>query len=220
MPDQNPNDWPAVFAALVGAFPRLDRRVLEVFLEELFRWNAQLGLVSKRDTPAVVGRLVEQSVHLWDFVVEALPPETAPLGDVADIGSGAGFPGLVWKMLDPALHVELVERKERKIAFLERVIARTALPRVTATAADLRDLARREDRKGSLDLAVMIAVTDPKDLAAPVERLLRVPGFFCFVRGREQTTPGERLGGTSLRRKTERETIHGRFFLYEMTPTG
>jgi 16S rRNA (guanine527-N7)-methyltransferase len=219
MPDPNANDWSTVLASLAGAFPRLDRRVLEVFLEELFRWNPQLGLVSKRDTPAVVSRLVEQSVHLWDFIVEATPPEAARLCDVADIGSGAGFPGLVWKMLDPALQVELIERKERKVAFLERVIARTALPRVTATAADLRDLARREDRKGSLDLAVMIAVTDPENLAAPVERLLRTRGFFCFVRGREQTTPGEQLEGTALCRKAVRETAHGRFFLYETTPT-
>jgi len=208
-----------VLASVGGAFPRLDRRVLEVFLEELFRWNPQLGLVSKRETPAVVGRLFEQSVHLWDFVVESLPAETAPLRDVVDIGSGAGFPGLVWKMLDPALQVELVERKQRKIAFLERVIARTALSGVTATAVDLRDLARREDRKGSLDLAVMIAVTAPEDLAVSVERLLRPHGFFCFVRGREQTAPGVRLGGTALRRRTEREATHGRLFLYEMTPT-
>jgi len=219
MPDPNANDWSTVLASVAGAFPRLDRRVLEVFLEELFRWNPQLGLVSKRDTPVVVGRLIEQSVRLWDFIVEATPPEAARLRDVADIGSGAGFPGLVWKMLDSELQVELVERKERKIAFLERVIARTALPRVTVTAMDLRDLARREDRKGSLDLAVMIAVTDPEDLAAPVERLLRAHGFFCFLRGRDQTVPGEQLGRTALRRKTERETTHGRFFLYEMTPT-
>jgi len=204
-----------VLAAVTELAPRFDAGALGVYLEELFRWNPRLGLVSKQDTPVVVARLLRQSVALWDFVDGAGASSNAQIRSVVDIGSGAGFPGLVWSMLNPELSVELVERKDRKVAFLERVIARTANTRVTATAEDLRDFARRAERRASFDLAVMIAVADPADLAGLVEPLLRTPGLYCVVRGREQTDPGDRLGETTLFRRTTRETPYGRFLLYD-----
>jgi 16S rRNA (guanine527-N7)-methyltransferase len=216
MTNPNSNDVPAVLAAVDDLVPRFDERILGLYIEELVRWNPQLGLVSKRDTPQVVARLLRESVSLWDFVIEAAAPSGEKISRVVDIGSGAGFPGLVWSMLDPALSVELLERKDRKVAFLERVIARTASDRVGATAEDLRVFARRTDRMGSFDLAVMIGVADPSGLAASVEALLRVPGYFCAVRGRKQTDSGERLGNTAFRRTAVRETPDGQFLLYEL----
>jgi 16S rRNA (guanine527-N7)-methyltransferase len=218
MSGQSDNEVSDALASVADLVPRLDPRTLGVYLEELFRWTPQLGLVSKRDTPLVAVRLIRQSVALWDFVAETATPANQPIRRVVDIGSGAGFPGFVWAMLDPGLFVELVERKERKVAFLERVIVRTGLACVTATAADLRELARRGDRSRSFDLAVMMAVADPKDLAGHVERLLKTPGFFCVVRGRGQDDPGERLDRTGLHRVSALDTPGGRFLLYEVSP--
>jgi len=216
MTNPKSNDISEVLAAVDDLVPRLDAHTLGLYVEELVRWNPRLGLVSKKDTSQVIVRLVRESVSLWDFVTEAVAPSSGAIHRVLDIGSGAGFPGLVWSMLDPSLSVELLERKDRKVAFLERVVARTANARVEATAEDLRDFARRTDRKASFDLAVMIAVADPADLAASVEPLLRAAGFFCVVRGRERTAPGERLGVTELFCKSARETPDGRFLLYEL----
>ena len=216
MTNPKTNDISAVLAAVDDLVPRLDATTLGLYVEELVRWNPRLGLVSKRDTPQVIARLFRESVSLWDFVTEAAAPSSGAIRRVLDIGSGAGFPGLVWSMLEPSLSVELLERKERKVAFLDRVIARTSNARVEATAEDLRDFARRTDRTASFDLAVMMAVADPADLAASVEPLLRAPGFFCVVRGREQADPGERLGATELFRKSARETPDGRYLLYEL----
>jgi 16S rRNA (guanine527-N7)-methyltransferase len=210
------NDVSAVLAAVDDLVPRVDTRTLELYVEEIVRWNPQLGLVSKRNTPQVIARLFRESVALWDFVTAAAAPAGEAIGRVVDIGSGAGFPGLVWSMLDPGLSVELLERRARKVTFLDRVIARSANARVEATAEDLRDFARRTDSKASFDLAVMMAVADPADIAASVESLLRTSGFFCVVRGREQTDPGERLGVTKLFRKSAQETPNGRFLLYEL----
>jgi 16S rRNA (guanine527-N7)-methyltransferase len=216
MSNPNDKDVSAVLAAVEDLVPRFDARILGVYMEELLRWNSQLGLVSKRDTPQVIARLLRESISLWDFVTEAASPMRGAIRRVVDIGSGAGFPGLVWSMLDPSLSIQLLERRERKVVFLDRVIARTANTRAETAAEELRDFARRTDRKASFDLAVMIAVADPADLAASVEPLLRAPGFFCVVRGREQPDPGERLGLTKLFRKSAKETSDGRFLLYEL----
>jgi 16S rRNA (guanine527-N7)-methyltransferase len=201
-------------AASAGVLPRVDRNALTVFLEEIFRWNSQLGVVSKRETPAVVARLLDESVRLWDFIDAAVQRgEAPPLRDVIDIGSGAGFPGIVWKLLVPSLRVTLVERKERKVAFLERVIARMGLAEVTAVAADIIDLARGERFARSADIVVMMAVGDPVDFAETVGRLLREPGYFCCVRAREQEFARGKMGRW-LECEGSVEMEHGRFVLY------
>jgi 16S rRNA (guanine527-N7)-methyltransferase len=222
MTNPSNNDVAAVLAAAADLAPRFDGRALRIYVEELVRWNPQLGLVSKRETPRVVARLLRESVSLWDFVAAALSSPGGAVRRVVDIGSGAGFPGLVWSGLDPSLSVELLERKDRKVTFLERVIARTAALdvalNVTATAQDLREFARRADRRASFDLAVMMAVADPTGFAASVATLVRVPGYFCVVRGRDQVDPGDRLGSSGFRRTAMRDTPDGRFLLYEIQP--
>jgi 16S rRNA (guanine527-N7)-methyltransferase len=211
-------DVSTVLAGIGEAQTRLDPAVLPRFLEELFRWNRQLGLVSKQDSPGVVIRLVRQSVALWDFVCDALgEARLQAIERIVDIGSGGGFPGLVWKMLSPSREFLLIERKARKVAFLERVIVLTSLENVSAVAADVREVARREAYGGRFDLAVMAAVTAPSEVAASVERLLRTPGYFCTVRGRDQEIPEEHLG-RRLALLARSDTPTGRFVVYEMTP--
>jgi 16S rRNA G527 N7-methylase RsmG len=111
MPTEHSDDVSEVLAATTDVRSRVDLSVLRSFLEELFRWNSQLGLVSKRDTPVVVVRLISQSVRLWDFVRESLAAERfAGVHRVVDVGSGGGFPGMIWKMLSPEREFLLIER--------------------------------------------------------------------------------------------------------------
>jgi 16S rRNA (guanine527-N7)-methyltransferase len=209
------DDVSGVLAATADVQSRVDPVVLRSFLEELFLWNPQLGLVSKREPVAVVVRLIRESVLLWDFVGQTLTGEQmAGIRRVLDVGSGAGFPGMVWRMLSPDREFLLIERKERKATFLERVIARTHLSGITAEGADLRELVRREDRRNAFDLAVMMAVADPAEVVAPIERILRTPGYFCTVRGRDQKSPGQRLG-KRLHMFAHTDTRDGRFFIYQ-----
>lgn len=209
-----------MLAAVAGAIPRLPRDTLTIYLEEILRWNPQLGLVSKRDARAVLKRLLDESIRLWDFIAEAVGTERATeLRDVIDVGSGAGFPGIVWKMLVPALHLTLVERKLRKATFLDGVIARTGLSDVVTEAVDIRDFSRLEDRQQSADLVVMMAVGDPADFAGPVLRLLRTPGYFCCVRARERDFSRQRLGQV-LECVQWKDTELGRFVLYRTSATG
>ncbi len=212
------DDVSRVLAALAGTSHRLDERAFRLYVADLLAWNRDIPLVSRRDTPAVVTRLVERSIRLWDFVCGAVGSERmASLRRVVDIGTGAGFPGFVWKMLAPELDIVLVERRERKIAFLERVIARTGAANISAIAADLSEFARCESHEHAFDLAVMMAVAAPEDVAEPIERILRVPGYFCVVRGREQESPQGRLG-RSLQEIARSDTSEGRFLLYTSTP--
>jgi 16S rRNA (guanine527-N7)-methyltransferase len=87
---------------------------------ELARWNRTLSLIG----PGTAGDFV---VRHYGESLAALPlvPEE---GELVDLGSGAGFPGLVIAAARPRLAVTLVEARERKWSFLRAAARRAALP--------------------------------------------------------------------------------------------
>ena len=104
-------------AALSRAFdvPRETCERLEAYIALLTRWNARINLVAPATIEAVWTRHVADSAQLFD-----LAPASA--SSWIDLGSGAGFPGLVVAALaadkQPGRHVTLVESDTRKAAFL------------------------------------------------------------------------------------------------------
>jgi 16S rRNA (guanine527-N7)-methyltransferase len=92
---------------------------MEQYLEILLDWNTRLNLSAVRDPGEVLIK------HFLDSlaILRHLPPE-APL---LDIGTGAGFPGLVVKILRPDQPVTLAESRAKKVGFLEHVRRTLAL---------------------------------------------------------------------------------------------
>lgn len=116
---------PAFGAALASLSPEpLDERTvaaLHAHYEELGRWNRRLSLIGPGTADEILARHYGESLA-------ALP--LVPLGARAalDIGSGAGFPGLVVAAARPGLALTLVEARERKWSFLLAAARRAALP--------------------------------------------------------------------------------------------
>ena len=86
---------------------------------ELRRWNPRLSLVG----PGTAERAVER--HYGEAL--AALPLLAAAATLLDVGSGAGFPGLVLAAVRPDLAVTLVESRERKWAFLQAAARRAGL---------------------------------------------------------------------------------------------
>ena len=88
---------------------------------ELSLWNQRLSLIG----PGTAGEIVERH---YGEALAALPllPQTARRG--LDIGSGAGFPGLVLAAVRRDLQMTLAEAQERKWAFLQAAARRASLP--------------------------------------------------------------------------------------------
>jgi 16S rRNA (guanine527-N7)-methyltransferase len=93
---------------------------LYAFYKELARWNEKLNLIG----PGTAGEILAR--HFGESLA-ALPllPARARVG--LDLGSGAGFPGLVLAAARPGLEMTLVEARERKWAFLLAASRRAAL---------------------------------------------------------------------------------------------
>jgi 16S rRNA (guanine527-N7)-methyltransferase len=88
--------------------------------EELRRWSGRLSLVG----PGTAAEAVER--HFGESLA-ALPFLPKPEGRLVDLGSGAGFPGLVLAAARPEWKVTLVEAQERKWAFLQAAGRRAGL---------------------------------------------------------------------------------------------
>jgi len=97
----------------------LDRDALEgfmVYLTELRRWGAKMNLTGRVTDRGVVTRHFLDSLSLLPVI------RSLGCGKILDMGSGAGFPGLVLKIAEPSLEVTLLDSREKRVFFLRHVI--------------------------------------------------------------------------------------------------
>lgn len=151
---------------------QIDR--LEAHYRLLVRWNAKLNLTRIECEDQAAKLHYCESLYLGT----KLPP--GPLR-IADIGSGAGFPGVPLSILRPECHITLVESHQRKAVFL-RESARE-LSNVTVFSGRAEEVSER------FDWIVSRAVR-PADVLA-----LRLEAKFALLVGPEDA---QKLGGVAL----------------------
>jgi 16S rRNA (guanine527-N7)-methyltransferase len=100
-----------------------------VYLEELQRWSARINLTALRTAGDIVRKHFLDSLAALPFLGEA--------ASLADVGAGAGFPGLPLKLVRPGLKLTLVEARGKKAAFLEYLVGLLDLGDVEVAATHL-----------------------------------------------------------------------------------
>ncbi len=93
---------------------------LEAYHRLLFKWQKAINLISSKTLQSAWGRHFSDSAQLLEYI-----PEDTNI--VMDLGSGAGFPGLVLAIMRPDLEIHLVESDERKAQFLRTVSRETSV---------------------------------------------------------------------------------------------
>ena len=119
MSGKQPEDLPAPVQEL-GERYNVSRESLErlaTYVELLRSWQSRINLVGPATIPAAWHRHIEDSLQLLRYI-----PENS--GRVIDLGSGAGFPGLVIAIASQLL-TDLIESNGKKAAFLREVIRQT-----------------------------------------------------------------------------------------------
>ncbi|SDN35501.1 16S rRNA m(7)G-527 methyltransferase [Actinomyces ruminicola] len=141
----------------------------EHFAQMLAEQGELRGLVGPRELPRLWSRHIVNSAAVVPF----LPAS----GRVADIGSGAGFPGIVVALLRPDLDVVLVESMERRTQWLEDVVAELDLDNVAIERARAEELRAKYDAvtaRAVANLTKLIRMTSP--LLKPGASLLALKG--------------------------------------------
>jgi 16S rRNA (guanine527-N7)-methyltransferase len=112
---------------------------LHVFLQELEHWNKAYGFVKAAGQQLIV-RHVLDSLAAWRKI-SALPRRD----QVADVGSGAGFPGIPLAVFLADSRFTLLEPSAKKAAFLRNVAILAHLDNVEVAEARLAEVERRFD---------------------------------------------------------------------------
>ena len=127
-------------------------RKLAVYLKMLQDWNTRLNLTRVIETEAVIDRHFIESLSV-------LPKFCFPeKGSLIDVGTGAGFPGLVLAMALPGWEVTLLDAREKRLKFLRAVCDATGTRNVMIVHGRAEDLGRENGMRGTFDIAAARAV--------------------------------------------------------------
>lgn len=149
---------------------------LIIYFSELMRWNKKMNLTGLRDPREVLIKNFLDSMT----PLSQLSPEQGV--DWMDVGTGAGFPGLVLKIACPDLKMSLVEPTQKKVSFLHHLVGLLDLKGVSIfneRIEGLRGLAQNQ----SYDVLLTRALS-PKCVLEKGIPLLRKGGRFLFFQAK------------------------------------
>jgi len=141
------------------------------YLDELKKWNKAYNLTGlKTDRDIVIKHFLDSLLF-----AKVLPPEALTL---ADIGSGAGFPGIPIKIMCPDLPVFLIEPTQKKAVFLQHICSKLQLKNI-----EIIDK-RIEEVKGlTVDVAVTRALFSVREFIEKTKDILNKNGILILSKG-------------------------------------
>lgn len=164
------------FVAYVTSSPfDLSQEQIEQFDEYcllLQQWNEKMNLTAITETDEIYEK------HFLDCLL-SLSEEVK--GCVIDVGSGAGFPGVVWKIARPELEVVLLEPTGKRVTFLNEVIRKLNLKGITTVNERAEDYV--SEARESFDVVTARAVANLPVLSELCLPLVKVGGCFLAMKG-------------------------------------
>ena len=153
------------------ALDRLDR-----YAQLLVEWNERMNLTGITDPDGIVTRHFADSAS---FFAAANPKNGAK---IIDVGSGAGFPGMVLKILRPDLSLTLLDATNKRINFLSAVAEDLGLS-LEALHSRAEDAAAKPEYRQQFDYATARAVAELRVLSEYCLGFVKVGGNFIAMKG-------------------------------------
>lgn len=150
----------------ISNFDRIEKK-WENYLQILHKWNQKFNLVGK-DTP-------DFWTQCWaDSIVLARLIQQFKAKEVADVGSGAGIPGILLALLIPQ-KIFLIERSQKKSAFLKAIVRELKLEKVGLINKDVEMIPRK------FDVVVGKAVAPPQEFFNLCKNIVKEKGCILYV---------------------------------------
>lgn len=172
--------------------PEIQRKLLR-YMELLLEKNEVMNMTRITSASGLYESHIRDSMQILDFLPAG--------GQLLDMGTGAGFPGLVLKILRPEWQITLVDSVRKKLHFLEEVIADLGLKGIRTVHARAEDLGQDGKHRESYDIVTARAVAQLPVLLEYCLPLVRVGGSFLAMKTLEEDpshaeTACKTLGGT------------------------
>ena len=146
------------------------------YFELLAEWNEKMNLTAITDESGVALKHFADSLSLLNFV--DIPQNSS----LADVGTGAGFPGVVLKIARPDIKITLIDSLNKRLVFLGEVCAQLGIE-AELIHSRAEDGARDQKLRESFDFAVSRAVARMNVLSEYCLPYVKVGGAFCAMKG-------------------------------------
>jgi 16S rRNA (guanine527-N7)-methyltransferase len=178
---------------------------ISIYIDILLRWNARVNLTAIRDPEEIVTRhfaesffaarhlFPERTVRVPHFrpvlpEVGISPPPATSATRLADVGSGAGFPGIPIKLWCSGLRLTLIESNQKKSVFL-REVAR----KLTLTDIDIQNARAETLPPASFDVVTLRAVERFETVLPTAASLVAPQGRLALLIGSAQVDQAKLL---------------------------
>jgi len=147
-----------------------------IYLSELKRWNKAYNLTGiKKDEDIVIKHFLDSLLYL----------KAMPAGElrVADVGSGAGFPGIPVKIIRPEIHMYLIEPTGKKCLFLRNIIRQLDLKKIEVLEKRIEEVKADKELASPVDIAVTRALFDIKEFIKRSSHIVKKGGIIILNKG-------------------------------------
>lgn len=145
---------------------------INAYIESVLTWNNRMNLTAITDPQEILQK------HILDAltIIHAVSP-TANM-KMIDVGTGAGFPGMVLAIAFPQIQITLTDALQKRVHFLKQVIKKLDLQNVTALHARAETIGQLEAHREKYNVVVARSVATLSTLAEYCLPLVRVGGMW------------------------------------------
>jgi 16S rRNA (guanine527-N7)-methyltransferase len=144
---------------------------------ELIEWNQKFNLTAIRDSESI------RVKHFLDSFSCVLAWKGNPPLRLADIGTGAGFPGIPLKIIYPHVQLTLVESVGKKVTFCKHIVEMLGLENVQVIQSRAEDIGQKPEHRECYDWVVARAVANLNVLSEYLLPLVKVSGHMLAQKG-------------------------------------
>ena len=152
-------------------------KAFEVFEAELMSWNEKFNLTAIRDVEGI------RIKHFLDSLTCLQVMKPLHNERIIDVGTGAGFPGIPLKIINPGLKLTLVESVGKKAGFCRHMVETLNLENVDVLSLRAEEVGRLPNHRAQYDWALARAVASLPILSEYLVPLLKVGGQMLAQKG-------------------------------------
>ncbi|OOB78965.1 MAG: 16S rRNA methyltransferase G [Epulopiscium sp. Nuni2H_MBin001] len=152
---------------------------LHSYKDLLLEWNKNINLTAITDEKEILTK------HFLDCMTVNNAVNLNEVDSLVDIGTGAGFPGLVLKIVFPHLKVTLVDSLNKRLNFLNEVINNLELDDIECIHSRAEDLAKQKQYREHFDICAARAVANLATLSEYTLPFVKVGGYFIALKGQK-----------------------------------
>lgn len=166
---------------------------LEIYGRLLKEWNNKINLTAIKDDEGIAVK------HFLDCLLVSKVADFKDGMNVIDVGTGAGFPGLVIAAAYPNVNVTLLDSTGKKLKAVENIAAEMGVKNVKIVHSRAEDAGKRPEFREKYDLATARAVAELRVLLEYTLPFVKVGGSFLSLKG---ATVKEEIDGAGSSLKT------------------